>query len=212
MSQSAIVTALAGLAVVATHAFAHIQECTVPMNGARMVPPTDSLAGGSGRLIYNHHTFRFDLDLKIKGIDLNDLAPAGPNGTPIHIYRGSWREQGEIVVDLGLWGDFVQEADGIRLVLDDVLIGGQQGAFSSSTFENHDALYDFHLYVQVFTNSYPDGEIRGQIGIPGKVWDGSGFDSSHDLGGPPTKLPAPGGATLALALLAGLTSRRARRV
>ena len=200
---------LAGVAGVAPQAHAHIMNFVFGMSGANVVPPTDSAARGSGVFRYNHHTFNYDLDLRITGVALDDLLDTGPNGTPLQIFNAPRGQTGDIVLDPGYYGDFVQDGDAIRLTLSLIRIGGQQGAFSSNIFENENTLYDGHLYIQLFTNQYPDGEIRGQLPPLFKFIRGEDVDRLAGLKSPPTRIPAPA-ASLAL-LGGGLLARRRRR-
>ncbi|MCC7388722.1 MAG: CHRD domain-containing protein [Phycisphaerales bacterium] len=194
----------------AAGAHAHLFHYVFGMNGHSVVAPTDSSARGTGHLIYNHHTFNYDLDLRITGVGLDDLLDAGPNGTPLHIYHGSRGQNGDIVLDPGYFGDFVQDGDAIRLTLSLRRIGGQQGAFSSNLFENQNWMYNGDLYIQLFTQQYPDGEIRGQLPPFGKHLAPGEMGEFSGLQGPPTpvNIPAPAGA-LAL-VLCGVVSRRRR--
>jgi hypothetical protein len=189
---------------------AHLFHYVFGMNGHSVVEPTDSSAGGTGHLVYNHHTFTYDLDLRITGVGLDDLFDAGPNGTPLHIYHAPRGQNGDIVLDPGYFGDFVQDGDAIRLTLSLRRIGGQQGAFSSNLFENQNWMYDGDLYIQLFTQQYPDGEIRGQLPTFGKHLGPRALGEFAGLQGPPepVNIPAPAGAMLILAC--GLAARRRR--
>lgn len=210
MKKSAVALPLAVACSAAVPAHAHIFNFVFGMRGGAVVPPTDSTALGYGGLFYNHHTFNYDLDLYITGIALDDLLDTGPNGTPIHIYHAPRGQTGDIVLDPGLFGEFVQDGEGIRLTLDDIRIGGQQGAFTSSIFDNENALYDGHLYIQLYTTQYPDGEIRGQIPPLYKFLGNDGAADKVELDGPPGRIPAPAGVSLFAAACAGLAARRRR--
>lgn len=192
----------------ASAAGAHIFEYVFGMNGRSVVEPTDSGATGTGRLFYNHHTFNYDLDLRITGVGLDDLLDAGPNGTPLHIYHAPRGQNGDIVLDPGHFGEFTQDGDGIRLTLTLLRLGGQQGAFSSNLFENQGWMYDGELYIQLFTQQYPGGELRGQIPPFAKRLDNQPGGFVDLVGGPsPIEIPAPASA-LALLGFAGLRRRR----
>jgi hypothetical protein len=165
----------AAAAVAASGAAASAQQFNFPLTGAQQVPANNSNAAGAAQLLYDSGSETFDLDLMVFGIGLNDLLGVGPNSTPVHIHNAPAGSNGPIVIDIGNLGSFVQDGLGIRLQLDDVPIGN---------FEPE--LFAGELYVNIHTNAFPGGQIRGQI------------------------VPAPG----ALALLAGagvLATRRRRR-
>ena len=194
----------------ATLAQAHILPFHFGMTGNQVVPGgTDSSAHGSGFLTYNHHTFNYDLDLFITGININDLLDVGPNGTPIQIFNAPYGQNGDVVLDPGFFGDFVQDGNGIRLTLNTIRIGGQQGNLDTSIFDNENALFDGNLYVQVFTTQYPNGEIRGQLPPFGRFLDNEGQRGFVGIHGAPTRIPAP--PAFAALGLAGLCARRRRR-
>ena len=198
---------IAGLVCGVAHA--HIYSLVFGLNAQNVVPPTDSTAKGFARFDYNHHTFNYDLDVVIKDVALEDLAAAGPNGTPLHIYLAPRGQTGDIVLDPTNFGDFVQDGDDIRLTVSLLRLGGQQGAFESNIFGNQEALYDGHLYMQLYTNQYPNGEIRGQIPPYGKFLGNTGSGPFIDMDGPPSQIPAP--AAGSLLALAGLLATRRRR-
>jgi len=187
---------------------AHILPFSFGMTGNQVVPPTTSSARGSGLFLYNHHTFNYDFDLFISGIALGDLLDVGPNGTPIQIFNAPYGKVGDVVLDPGFFGSFVQDGDVIRLTLTNIRIGGQQGNFSSGIFTNETALFDGNLYVQVFTTQYPDGEIRGQLPPYGRFLGNTGVRSEVNTRGV-SQIPAP--SALAGLALAGLFASRRRR-
>ena len=193
----------------ASAAQAHLFPYVFGLNNRQVVDPTDSAARGVGRLTYNHHTFNYDLNLRITGIALDDLLDVGPNGTPIGVFYAPKGQNGPQVLDPGFFGEFVQDGDAIRLTLEDIRLGGVQGNLDSNVFLNEGYLYDGHLYMQIFTQQYPGGEIRGQLPVFQKLlndrdnWREAGLDI------PPHRIPAPGGA--AVLAIAGLSAFRRRR-
>jgi hypothetical protein len=201
---------VATLALSTTVAQAHIFDFLFGMVGSNVVPPSGSDAQGLGLFNYNHHSFKYDLDLFITGVSLDDLLGAGPNGTPLHIYHGRPGENGDIVMDPGFFGDFVQEADGIRLTLSTISIGGQQGAFESSIFANQEWLYGGELYIQLYTKQFPNGDIRGRLPHLGKSPEWTDNDGFAGLQGDPIPAPAPG-AIACVPFGAWLAARRRRR-
>ncbi len=208
--KSTILSQILVVGLVCGGAHAHIYGFSSGMRGEAVVPPNDSTARGQIRLAYNHHTFRYDLDVHVMGIALEDLLDTGPNGTPLHIYNAPRGQTGDIVLDPSYFGDFVQDGDNIRLTVELLRIGGDQGAFESSIFANQEALYDGKLYVQLYTTQYPNGEIRGQIPRLGSFPGIAGSGVFAGLDGEPYQIPAPSAS--ALLIMAGLfASRRQRR-
>lgn len=209
MHSSSIGVAIVGLGIAAGAAHAHIYYFSFGMRGSSVVPASDSPATARGVLAYNHHGFLYDLDLHVSGIGLDDLLDVGPNGTPMQIYHGRRGENGPIVLDPGYFGQFEEDGDGISFSIRRVLIGGNQGGFSSNIFDNEARLYDGELYIQIFTNQYPNGEIRGQFPNFGHFLNQSGFEERADVTGPPGRIPAPAGVmTLAIAGVLGARRRR----
>ncbi len=158
------------LACTGAAATADIIEWNFFMSGDQEVPPNDSDAAGAGQLLYDTDTQTFSLDIMIYGIALSDLAPAGPNGTPIHIHNAPAGQNGGIVIDLGFIASFVDDGLGIRYQVFDQPFGGTYGSIFSDPNDNEAALFDAALYVNVHTNAFPGGEVRGQLApTPGSV-------------------------------------------
>lgn len=198
------------LGACASGAAAHVYPFAFGMRGGHVVPPTDSSALGQGRLTYNHHTFNYSLDLFVSGVGLDDLLGVGPNGTPLQIFYGARGETGDIALDPGYFGEFFEDGEGIRIELEGVRLGGEQGAFETVIWQNEEALYGGELYIQLFTREYPAGEIRGQMPPFGKFL-GSPFGADFaPISGPPSRIPAPGGFGVVLAGAWLLGMRRAR--
>jgi hypothetical protein len=180
-----LITGVAILTAAGSLASAEIIEWNFFMSGQNEVPPNNSDATGAGQLLYDTDTQTFSMDIMIYGIDLADLAPAGPNGTPIHIHNAPAGQNGGIVIDLGFITPLVADGQGIRYQVTDHLFGGTFGGVSSDPNDNEAALFAAELYVNLHTNDYPGGELRGQLA------------------------PAPGAlATLGLGLLVGVRRRR----
>lgn len=207
-----VASTVIGLTMVSgSTAFAHIYTYAFGMSERWVVPESGSTAIGGGLMSYNHHTFGYSLDLTIQGVTLDDLLPTGPNGTSIHGYIAPRGEVGDIAVDFEYFGVLTEQDNSIRLVVDNARFGGDQGGFSSSIFETENALYDGNLYIQLFTQQYPDGAIRGQFSRFGKNSFGSDNTSGfEDYSGPPGRIPAPGAVLPMLVAGAGLLGRRRR--
>lgn len=186
-----IVVALAGCAGLALGAVADAAFITVnfPLGGDQEVPPNDSDAFGVGKIVVDTTARTFDIDLFVVGIDLADLRGAGPNNSPVHIHNAPAGANGGIVIDLGFFGSFFEDGLGITLRLRDIAFGGVQGGVSSDIDANLDAFFQGNLYVNIHTNDFPGGQIRGQIVGP--------------------EIPAP--ASIGVFGLAGLAALRRRR-
>ncbi|MCC6968641.1 MAG: CHRD domain-containing protein [Phycisphaerales bacterium] len=178
------------LAATGVAANAHILPYFAVLDGPQVVDPTESLATGAASIGYDHHGFSVEVKLYLEGIGLDDLAGDGPNDTSIHIHKAPLGENGPLVVDLGWWSTTtLVEYEPKRLFAHwrGVFIGGEQGQLWSDFIDNQNALYDGLLYIDIHTNAYADGEIRGQI----------------------LEVPAPGAP--ASVGLAGLIASRRRR-
>jgi hypothetical protein len=162
MPRKFIAVALCGL--IANVATAAMLEFNFELEGTQEVPPVvGNNSAGAAQLTYDTDAQTFDLDLQVFGIELGDLRNVGPNATPVHIHMAPAGSNGGIVVDLGFFGSFVNDGNGIRLTLDDIALGGVQGGISSDIAANEAALLAGNLYVNIHTQEYPAGEIRGQI-------------------------------------------------
>jgi|GEM_PF-2027074 len=146
----------------------HIFRFFAGMDGQQMIPATGSSATGRAVLLYNHHAILYDMDIFVEGITLADLKPTGPNGTSFHAYYFDTATQTNVLaLDLDFFAPPVEEAGGVRLVLQDVFLGDQQGAVWSDTFIVEDMLFTDRLFLMVHTNDFPDGEIRGTLRFAG---------------------------------------------
>lgn len=197
------------VAACAASAQGHILDIVFGMRAQNVVPASDSDARATGRISYNHHTFRYDIDLVVTGVGLDDLLGTGPNNTPLHIYQGIRGQNGDIALDPSNFTDFVQDGDDIRLTATTLQLGGPQGAFSSNIFDNEDWLYRGQLYIQLYTVQYPNGAIRGQLPPILKQLGMDGLEEGVDPIGPPQPIPAPTTPAMMLGL-ALLASRRRR--
>lgn len=175
-------TALLALCGVAS---ADIIEYNFYLSGEQEVPPNDTHAVGAAQLLYDTDDQTFDLDIMVFGIALDDLLGVGPNNSPVHIHMAPPGSNGPIVIDLGFISSFVDDGQGIRYQVSGELFGGTYGDISSDPNDNEAALFAGNLYVNIHTEDYPSGELRGQI------------------------VPTP--ATFTLAGIAGLIALRRRR-
>ena len=151
------------LCVLVCSVAANGQEFNFTLDGSQEVPPNGSNASGAAQLLYDPATQRFDLDLQVFGIELGELMNVGPNATPVHVHMAPAGQNGAIVVDLGFFASFTPSGQGIRLQIQDELFGGQQGNLFSDPNVNQAALLAGDLYVNIHTQAFPGGQIRGQI-------------------------------------------------
>ena len=139
-------------AAVASSASAGMTTFNFPLSGDQEVPPVTTDAFGTGELIYDSTAQTFDIDVFIENLPLDELLGVGPNSTPIHIHNAPAGSNGGIVIDLGTFSSFAEDAGGIRFTATDISIG---------SFE--DELFNAELYVNVHTVNVGSGEVRGQV-------------------------------------------------
>lgn len=155
--------ATAALWCAATVAGAHVIPFYATLNGVQVVPKTPSRAQASAFLGWDHHRYRYQFDLNVRGIRLEDLVPAGPNGTFVQVCWAPRGENGPVVLDVGWAGEYFATAEGFRLVVGSALFGGDQGEVSVDPILLADYIFEGTLYIIIHTSAYPDGEIRGQL-------------------------------------------------
>ena len=154
---------LLGTALLAGVASAHDVEFDFALSGEQEVPANNSPAVGAAEITYNDEDQTFSIDMMVFGIGMDDLLGVGPNTTPVHIHNAPAGSNGPIVIDLGFLASFQEDGLGIRLQITDADFGGQQGGIFSDPNLNEDALFAGELYVNIHTNDFSGGEIRGQI-------------------------------------------------
>ena len=147
------------------------------LSGDQEVPPNNSPAVGAAELIYDDDDQTFSIDIMVFGIELDDLFNVGPNSTPVHIHNAPEGENGAIVIDLGFLASFQEDGLGIRLQIDNVLFGGQQGNLFSDPDDNEDALFARELYVNIHTN-----EFRGGLDALAGNFSSRAYFGPHHLG------------------------------
>jgi len=132
---------LAGLALstalMVSPAFAEVVKLTATLDGAHEVPPTDS--AGKGKLDASYDTESKKLDWTLEYSELTGPAVAAHFHGPAAV-----GENADVQVPI---------AD------------TQSGAKGSAVLTDEQAkdLLDGKYYVNVHTEQYPDGEIRGQV-------------------------------------------------
>jgi hypothetical protein len=113
------------------------------------VPAVASSAFGKGKLTLDG--LNATLELLVVGIDTADLRPVGPAATPIHIHDAPAGANGPILVNIPAAS----------------IMGNGLGFVSTSMFaltpEQADLIKAGLTYVNVHTNTFPGGEVRGQV-------------------------------------------------
>lgn len=107
----------------------------VSLSGAEEVPPASTAASGKG-------SFTVGADGAVSG----SVSTSGVQGTMAHIHRGARGQNGPVVVPLTKSGDTYTAPAGAKLSEAD------QQAFREG-----------RLYVNVHSDRYKGGEVRGQL-------------------------------------------------
>lgn len=142
--------AAAGLALFAGVVHADVFDLESTLNGDNEVPPNQSEATGAAVMSYDDNTNLFFLDILVTGINLADVI-----GT--HIHQGASGVNGPVIVNLLANASWQQDGDDIRLTIVD-------GMFPEA---NELDLLTGGTYINVHTNAFPAGEIRGQLVLGG---------------------------------------------
>ena len=133
------------------------------LEGSQEVPPVNTLASGTASFSFEETTNLFELQIEVTGIEVTDLFGVGPNMSPLHIHLAPTGSNGPIVVDLGFLENPVATATGFSLTLEERTFGGRQGNLSSDVDSNVAALLAGDTYINIHTNAFPSGELRGQL-------------------------------------------------
>ena len=169
------------LAVAASPAMAAVITATASLDGLQEVPPNASTATGTATLTVDDITGAYEFMLDVDGIDVFEINAAVAGG--IHIHEAPIGSNGGIVINVasdrtGLaipgFGMFSMTSAGVVDDLSAIL----------------DAMAAGDLYINVHTEEYAGGEIRGQL----------------------TVVPLPGAFVLFGSALFGLVVTRRRRV
>ena len=138
---------------------------TFSLAGSQEVPPVTTTAAGSAIAQLNPATGTFRLDLFVTGMEL----PTNPGGLPAltmaHVHVGAPGTNGPVIIDLLALGSFVQEDNGLRLILDGEM-------FPEANLPD---LLAGNTYVNIHSDDNMSGEIRGQIIVPSTMGSGGGI-------------------------------------
>lgn len=107
----------------------------VSLSGAEEVPPASTSGSGKGR-------FTIGADGSVKG----SVTTTGVQGTMAHIHQGARGQNGPVIVPLVKNGDTYSAPAGAKLT------DAQMKAFQAG-----------NLYVNVHSDRYKGGEVRGQL-------------------------------------------------
>lgn len=190
---------LAGFAVsvvlvfAALPAHAAVLEFEAALTGDQEVPPAATDAFGNASIFVDTDAETIDLALSVNGISLDDLFDtlvAAPIG-PAHFHNAPAGVNGPIVVPFAFGATYADTADGFDLNVSDlsyadaVMLSG-----STLTFDEFVAgMLAGTFYVNVHTDLFNGGEIRGQIAA----------------------IPAPGAFLLFITGAAGFIAARRRK-
>jgi hypothetical protein len=121
------------------------------MSGGEEVPPVTTSATGTAEFNSSPDGISYQLNLS----DISDVTAA-------HIHSGNVGENGPVIVTLYSSDTAANQTDGVfaqGLISADDLEGSMQGKEISDLISE---MSNGVTYVNVHTQAYPDGEIRGQ--------------------------------------------------
>jgi CHRD domain len=145
------------------------QDYDANLTGSMQVPPVTTNATGLAELELNDDGDEISYDIQVEDIE---------GATQAHIHQGSEGENGDVVVSLFNSSEPTDVNDGTLTDGDftsEDFVGPLQGQNMSALVELMD---NGQAYVNVHTESNPDGEIRGTI-VP-DVTDEAGDDDNND--------------------------------
>lgn len=188
------ITGLAAFALSGVAADAATLEFTAGLDGAQEVPPVSTDAEGEASIFVDTDLETIDFTLNVVGLsldDLNDGLVAAPLG-PVHLHNASAGINGLIVIPFAFDATtYSDTADGFEVSVSDLAFADAVALSGSSlTFDAFvTAMLAGEFYVNVHTDAFGGGEIRGQI----------------------SAVPLPGAMVLFLAGAAGLGFARRRQ-
>lgn len=176
-------------------------DFTSRLDSAQASSQGASDAWGEAKLSVDSVTESLSFALTVIGISLDDLADAFVDGAnaalgPIHLHDGDLGQNGPVVVPFPFDSSYSSSTSGgFQLVVDDYAYADAV-AISGSTLSFDEYLADLQRggsYINVHTDAYVSGEIRGQL--------------SPEV----APVPLPAGLPLLLASLGGLAFLRRKR-
>lgn len=139
---------------------------TVDLDGSQPPTPTGSTATGTGTGVLNHAQDRFELSYTLSGIDIdgNQTMDAGDDLTTLHIHNAPAGSGGPVV--FGMVGPNSDQNGDLSIdpVAGSVFAGWDAGEGNNTTLTAQlGNLLSDRLYVNVHTEEFRTGEIRGQL-------------------------------------------------
>jgi hypothetical protein len=145
--------------MLALNNMAFAEPFTALMSGDQEVPPVDTTATGKTTFRTSNNDTSIKYKVNITGF---------PNATGAHIHMGKAGTNGDVIVDLLTDKKKNPTKLGMAIrgnITDSSLTGPMQGKTLADLIT---AINNGDTYVNVHTQTHPDGEIRGQI-QPGDV-------------------------------------------
>lgn len=173
---------------------AHLRYFTSSLDGAQQVPPNMSASTGGARLTVDTTAEALSFSLGVNGISLDNLwddLVASPVG-PIHLHNNTLGNNGPVIVPFAFnMDDYTATTSGFNLSVTDFSYADAIATSGSSlSFDDFlTALNDDAIYINVHTDTFNGGEIRGQVAA----------------------VPLPAGAFLLFGGLAGLAAMRRKQ-
>lgn len=205
MKTKSYLTALMALCSLLAVSVAHATPiiATARLDAAQEPGPlSTSTALGAAVLTVEPTNGEFDFSLEVTGISPSDLADLGLGEaiSSIHLHNAPVGSNGPVVVDLGGGNTNSNVTSfgngGFSLNIDGGFFGGIVGNDLAAANSNLAALLTEELYINVHTNDFLGGAIRGQLSVVQQP-------------GPDNTIPEPTGlAMVGLATVAFVAKRR----
>lgn len=156
-------TLLAGMSSAATLSYSAVVDGAQAMAGSG----TGSTATGTATLLVDDADQTLDFSLDVAGITLDQLANgfvAMPVG-PIHLHLGVRGENGPVTIPFAFDATYTATMGGFSLIKSDYLFSDALAISGvAPTFAQFVSALDAEgYYVNIHTDVFPSGEIRGQV-------------------------------------------------
>ena len=156
---------------IATTSQASLINFSGSLSGDQEVPPVETDASGIGTLSVDTTSETLDFSLSVSGISFDELfdtlveAPVGP----VHLHNGASGVNAGIVVPFPFDTGYSEltEEEGFLLSVEDYAFA-DAAAISGSDVSFDDfltGLYDEGFYINVHSDVFGGGEIRGQLAL-----------------------------------------------
>lgn len=178
MSRPVWVAAIAAAALAAVApANAEVLAFRATPSGDQEVPdPVTTDANGVASILVDTASEQISIDLDVTGLttdDLFDTLVAEPIG-PIHLHNAPAGQNGPVVIPFAFGASYQDTADGFSLTVnnfnfdDAVALSGSMLSFDDFV----SGLLAGDYYVNIHTDGFPAGELRGQVAavpLPGAI-------------------------------------------